>query len=280
MAISDAALWHQVHAERDDGVATTFLVRDIEPRLDQPRIFVIQLPYPITDLSKLPDAASSRRLDTFQEQWVEPACEALGWTLVASKIEDGSFFLYLYGDGDPQALLEKLAPFDGALGFYSDVDADWSEYAALRELVERAEADAEGHVHSESCEHGVEYGTDEISDGVPVGIPVVDLSGDPPPPPRRASARAPTVDLRKPRASRPAKPQASKARAPAKAASKPRAAKATSKPKATKPKAAKPKAAAAKPARGRTATKPARPTTKTASSKRSATRSKPRASRR
>jgi hypothetical protein len=151
-------VWHQVHAQREDGVAAMFLIRDVEPRADQPKIFVIELPYPVTDLSGQPDAAAYRRLGAFQEQWLEPACAALGWTFVAWKCEDGSFFLYLYGAGDPDALLEKLAPFDGELGFFNDVDADWSEYAALRELVEQAESDDDyddydGHIHGPDCDH-------------------------------------------------------------------------------------------------------------------------------
>ena len=153
MAISDADLWHQVHAQREDGVPAMFLVRDVEPRVDQPQIFVVQMPYAVTDASRLPDAAGYRRLDAFQEQWIEPACDALGWTFVAWKSEDGSFFLYLYGNGDPELLLEKLSPFDDSLGFFNDRDAEWAEYAALRELVEQAEAadedadDEHGHDH-------------------------------------------------------------------------------------------------------------------------------------
>src|ERR1043165_7760666 len=137
----DSNVWHQVHAQREDGVAAMFLIRDVVPRAVQPRIFVVELPYPVTDLSSQPDEAAYRRLGTFQEQWVEPACAALGWTFVAWKSEDGSFFLYLYGASDPEVLLEKLAPFDGELGFFNDVDADWSEYAALRELVEQSRDD-------------------------------------------------------------------------------------------------------------------------------------------
>ena len=124
MASPEPNVWHQVHAQREDGVAAMFLIRDIEPRADQPKIFVVELPYAVTDLSGQPDAAGYRRLGAFQEQWLEPACAALGWTFVAWKSEDGSFFLYLYGDGDPDALLEKLAPFDGELGFFNDVDAE------------------------------------------------------------------------------------------------------------------------------------------------------------
>src|SRR5690242_6881833 len=128
MAIGDADLWHQVHAQSEDGVDAMFLVRDVKPRRDQPRIFVVEMRYPITGLSKLPDAAGYRRLDAFQEHWIEPACAALGWTFVASKSADGSSYFYLYGAGDPDALLERLAPFDGALGFFNDVDAEWAEY--------------------------------------------------------------------------------------------------------------------------------------------------------
>jgi hypothetical protein len=173
MSISDADLWHQVHAQRDDGVAAMFLIRDLEPRVDQPQIFVIQMPYPVTDLSRLPDAAGYRRLDAFQEQWIEPACDALGWTFVASKSEDGSFFLYLYGSGDPSELIEKLSPFDDSLEFFNNRDAEWSEYAALRELVDQAEAaddeDTDGaghpHIHTDEDDHAGHDHTDHEHTG-------------------------------------------------------------------------------------------------------------------
>jgi hypothetical protein len=254
MAIRDADLWHQVHAQREDGVPATFLIREVDPRPDQPQIFVIQMPYPTTDLSTLPDAESIRRLDTFQEQWVEPACEALGWTLVAWKSEDGAFFLYLYGDGDPDALLEKLARYDGDLGFFHDRDADWSEYAALRELVEQAQAapdeggaDTEGgeggeddHVHTAACDHDHDHDHDATSHG----IAVIDLTGDPPAgeaePTRPAAtksraakpprARAPGVQAKKAKAAKaaPAKPAAAKTRATKAARTRPAKAKAAS----------------------------------------------------
>ncbi|TMQ22991.1 MAG: hypothetical protein E6J90_11485 [Deltaproteobacteria bacterium] len=186
-------VWHQVHAQREDGVAAMFLIRDVEPRADQPKIFVVELPYPVTDLSGQPDAAAYRRLGAFQEQWLEPACAALGWTFVAWKCEDGSFFLYLYGAGDPEALLEKLAPFDGELGFYNDLDAEWSEYAALRELVEQAEsaaeyADYDGHIHG--ADRGHAHGDSGMHGGETVhgGIRVIDLTGG-----ATSSADLPTV---------------------------------------------------------------------------------------
>jgi hypothetical protein len=248
MAPSDADLWHQVHAQREDGVAAMFLIREVDPRPDQPQIFVIEMPYPITEPSKLPDAAGYRRLDTFQEQWIEPACEALDWTFVAWKCEDGAFFLYLYGAGDPNALLQRLAPFDGELGFFNDRDADWSEYAALRELVDQAQAaddeedeDASGHVHTEDCDHDHEHDHDATSHG----IPVVDLTG------KRAGGKA------KPAKSKPgAKPASAKA--------------ANAKP--TKPAPAKPPAAKAKPAKATSAKakappKPAAPQGKRAGAK-------------
>jgi len=274
MAPSDADLWHQVHAQRDDGVAAMFLIRDVEPRTDQPQLIVIEMPYPVTDLSKLPDAAGYRRLDAFQEQWIEPACEALGWTFVAWKSEDGSFFLYLYGDGDTNALLEKLAPFDDDLGFFNDHDADWSEYAALRELVDQAQADPDAehdHVHTEDCAHA------HAPDAASHGISVIDLTGEPPPaetaaatpappppvkakptetaPTKTAPTRAPKPP-KTPKAAQAATAKSSKATAtqprPAKAASKATATKATKKradvrqphkPSATGPKTAKRSAA-------------------------------------
>jgi hypothetical protein len=281
MAIRDADLWHQVHAQREDGVPATFLIREVDPRTDQPQIFVIQMPYPTTDLSTLPDAESIRRLDTFQEQWVEPACEALGWTLVAWKSEDGSFFLYLYGDGDPDALLEKLSRYDGDLGFFHDRDADWSEYAALRELVDQAQAapdeggeDTEGgeadHVHTAACDHDHDqlhdHGNDH--DAPSHGIAVIDLTGDPPAgeaePARPAAtksraakptrARAPGVKARKARAAKaaPAKPAAAKTRATKAARTRPAKAKAASAQRA----ASKPTQRAASKPTQRAASKP------------------------
>lgn len=143
-------LWHLVEARRDDGVSAMFRIRELAPRTDQPNIFVVELPYPVTALSRLPDAAAYRRLSAFEEQWLSPAANALGWTFVAAKIEDGSFFLYLYGAGEPTPMIERLSPFDGALGFFDEKDPTWDEYAALKELLEQAnampgpEAEAEG----------------------------------------------------------------------------------------------------------------------------------------
>jgi len=137
---SEEEVWHLVEARRDDGAPAMFRIRDLPPRLDQPRIFVVEVPYPVTGLSRLPDAASYRRLAAFEEQWVIPAALALGWTFVAAKTEDGSSFLYLYGADEPTVMIEKLSPFDGALGFFDEHDPTWDEYAALKELLEEANA--------------------------------------------------------------------------------------------------------------------------------------------
>ena len=51
---------------------------------------------------------------------MRPACSALGWELVGSKTEDGSFFLYMYGSTDSQAMVQRLTPFDPSLGFWRD----------------------------------------------------------------------------------------------------------------------------------------------------------------
>ncbi|CAN5858296.1 hypothetical protein BH11MYX3_BH11MYX3_27010 [soil metagenome] len=133
-------IWHLVEARRDDGAPTMFRIRDLEPRLAQPRIFVVEIPYPVTGLSRLPDASAYRRLQTFEEQWLTPAAGTLGWTFVAAKTEDGSFFLYLYGADDPNAMIERLSPFDGELGFFDEHDPTWDEYGALKELLEEANA--------------------------------------------------------------------------------------------------------------------------------------------
>src|SRR5690242_14334622 len=110
MGTSDE-LWHLVEARRDDGTPAMFRIRDLQPRPDQPTIFVVEIPYPVTGLARLPDAKAYRRLTQFEEQWLLPACTSQGWTFVAAKTEDGSFFLYLYGSTDPNALIEKLSPF-------------------------------------------------------------------------------------------------------------------------------------------------------------------------
>ena len=57
---------------------------------------------------------------------------------VGVRIEDGSCFFYLYGNGDPNAVIARLSPFDAALGFYDDDDGAWAEYATLRELLDAA----------------------------------------------------------------------------------------------------------------------------------------------
>ncbi|HUJ62370.1 MAG TPA: DUF695 domain-containing protein [Kofleriaceae bacterium] len=134
----DGELWHLVEAKREDGVATMFRIRELPPRPELFKIFVVELAYPATELSRLPSAADYRRLADFEEQWLDPACSALGWERVGQKTEDGSFFLYMYGRSDPAELVARLAPFDAALGFYDDDDPEWAEYATLRELLERA----------------------------------------------------------------------------------------------------------------------------------------------
>ena len=98
----DGEVWHLVEGRRDDGAPTIFRIRELEPRPDLPRIFVVEMPYPITEMSRLPSAAAYRRLAQFEEQWLIPAC--------------------------------------AALGFYDDSDPDWGEYATLRELLDQAKA--------------------------------------------------------------------------------------------------------------------------------------------
>jgi len=113
---------------------------ELGPRRKPDTIFVVEMPYPATEMSRLPSASAYRRLAEFDEQWLRPACTTLGWELVGSKTEDGSFFLYMYGAGDPMDLVARLSPFDANLGFYDDADPDWLEYATLRELLEQAKA--------------------------------------------------------------------------------------------------------------------------------------------
>lgn len=136
----DGELWHIVEAKRDDGMPTMFRIRELEPRKQLTKIFVVELPYPTTELSRLPCASDYRRLAEFDEQWLRPACSTLGWEVVGHKIEDGSFFLYMYGATDPSTMVEKLSPFDAGLGFYDDDDPDWQEYGTLRELLDQAKA--------------------------------------------------------------------------------------------------------------------------------------------
>jgi hypothetical protein len=133
-------IWHLVEGKRADGLPSIFRIRELAPQRDRPKIFVVELPYPTLVESRLPDAAAYRRLATFEEQWLLPACAALDWTFVATKIEDGSAFLYVYGAGSTAPLIEKLSPFDGGLGFFGEDDPTWDEYAALRELLDEAKA--------------------------------------------------------------------------------------------------------------------------------------------
>src|SRR5690349_6714941 len=127
--MSDGELWHIVEAKRDDGMPTRFRIREMDRQPQLTKIFVVELPYPKADeLSCLPTASDYRRLAEFDEQWLRPACDSLGWEVVGHKVEDGSFFLYMYGCTDPAAMIAKLSPFDAALGFYDDDDPDWQEY--------------------------------------------------------------------------------------------------------------------------------------------------------
>lgn len=137
---ADGELWHIVEARRDDGAPTMFRIRELAPNRSLTKIFVVELPYPTTEMSRLPNAAAYRRLAELEEQWLRPACGTLGWELVGTKTEDGSFFVYMYGGTDPQHLIEKVSPFDVGLGFYDDEDPDWQEYATLRELLDQAKA--------------------------------------------------------------------------------------------------------------------------------------------
>lgn len=136
----EGELWHIVEARRDDGTPTMFRIREIAPNRALTKIFVVELPYPTTEMSRLPNAKAYRRLAELEAQWLRPACGTLGWELVGTKTEDGSFFVYMYGGSDPQHLIEKLSPFDAGLGFYDDEDPDWQEYATLRELLDQAKA--------------------------------------------------------------------------------------------------------------------------------------------
>jgi len=136
----DGELWHIVEAKRDDGTPTMFRIRELDRQPTLTRIFVVELPYPKTELSRLPGASDYRRLAEFDEQWLRPACTSLGWEYVGSKIEDGSFFFYTYGCADPNAMIEKLSPYDAGLGFYDDDDPDWQEYGTLKNLLEQAKA--------------------------------------------------------------------------------------------------------------------------------------------
>ena len=137
---TDGELWHFVEAKRDDGMPTMFNIRELEPKRQLTKIFVVELPYPKSAPACLPSAADFRRQASFDEQWLRPACGTLGWELVGSKIEDGSFFYYMYGDGDPNTMIARLSPFDGSLGFYDDDDPDWQEYGTLRDLLDKAKA--------------------------------------------------------------------------------------------------------------------------------------------
>jgi len=107
----DGELWHLVEARRDDGSPALFRIRELDPRPEQPTIFVVEMPFHSTEMSALPNAAQYRRLDGFRGEWLLPASDAL---------------------------IARFAPFDPDLGFYDDADPTWAEYGYLRELLEEA----------------------------------------------------------------------------------------------------------------------------------------------
>jgi hypothetical protein len=133
-----ADAWHVVEAQRDDGQTVMFRIRELVPRSELRTIFVVELPFETTELSRLPSALAYRRLKAFEDTWLVPAADALGLAWVGVRIEDGSSFFYLYGNGEPNDVIARLAPFDAAIGFYDDADPAWSEYATLRELLDAA----------------------------------------------------------------------------------------------------------------------------------------------
>ena len=261
--------WHLVEARRDDGAPAIFRIRDLEPRLDQPRIFVVEAPYPAIALSGLPDAAGYRRLAQFEEDWISPACAALGWTFVAAKTEDGACFFYLYGAADPQALIARLSPFDGALVFFDEEDPTWQEYGTLKELLEEANAMPPEATEADA---DADPADDQPADDAPGEDEAEDEDADarrttrfkplpadqPEPAPSRSSAK-PTEPARPKAKARPsvvtAKPAKIKAKAkPAKIKAKAKPAKVKAKAKPAKVKA-KAKAKPAKPKATRTKTK-------------------------
>ena len=228
----DGDVWHLVEGRRDDGAPAIFRIRELAPRLELPRIFVVEMPYPITEMSKLPNAAAYRRLADFEEQWIIPACAATGYELVGLKIEEGSFFLYMYGATAPQSIVAALSPFDAALGFYDDHDPSWGEYGTLKDLLDQAKAMP---MHTKLPPRTI----------APPRAPTVIET------PAAAAAAAPktTTKLEKP-AARAKKPAAKKPAAKKLAAKKPAAKKpAAKKPAAKKRAVKKPTRAAKKPAR-------------------------------
>ena len=62
--IGDREDWLIVEAKRDDGTPTMFRIREIAPQRQLTKIFVVELPYPKTELSRLPSASDYRRLST------------------------------------------------------------------------------------------------------------------------------------------------------------------------------------------------------------------------
>ena len=217
---TDGELWHIVEARRDDGTPTMFRIRELDPRKQLTKIFVVELPYPKTELSRLPNATDYRRLSELDEQWLRPASTALGWEVVGVKIEDGSFFLYMYGAGDPNTMIEKLSPFDAGLGFYDDEDPEWQEYRTLRDLLDQARAMPD--TQAAPTTHRQRAATTAITNkpaanATPALAPTPQVSATRPKPTARAKGKAtPKAKLAaKAKAKAKAKP-AAKARPPAK----------------------------------------------------------------
>ena len=78
---TEGELWHIVEAKRDDGTPTMFRIRELDPKKDLTRIFVVELPYSTHEMSRLPNAAAYRRVADLEEQWLRAACQTLGHTI-------------------------------------------------------------------------------------------------------------------------------------------------------------------------------------------------------
>ena len=137
----DGEVWHLVEARRDDGAPTIFRIRELDPRLELSRIFVVEMPYPITEMSRLPNATGYRRLAQFEEQWVTPGLR--GHRLHPGRPQDrGRLVLPLSlrrqrAHRARRAASPRSTPPSAST---TTPNPTWDEYATLRDLLEEAKA--------------------------------------------------------------------------------------------------------------------------------------------
>ena len=137
----DGEVWHLVEGQARRRRADHVPHSRARAAPELTRIFVVEMPYPITEMSRLPNAAAYRRLakSSRSSGSSRPAPPpATSWSASRSRRARSSSTCTELPD--PNEVISRLAPFDAALGFYDDADPSWGEYATLEDLLDQAKA--------------------------------------------------------------------------------------------------------------------------------------------